>query len=567
MKQKNGPNLYVVGAPRAGTTFLYSALEQSPEVFAPPLKEPHFHLSNHWQVGGPEKEAFTKPLQKFHAGTVKSVWGGFETSDQKYRALYPSTQSAKFRLEGTPNYFREGELIAKNLADFVDDDVYAIATVRDPVDRILSHYRLFRQLGWENLEFKAAIEAGPERVAQGWAGTWDYVRYSEYAEPIAHWSKELGNRFRVISYEDLSISPQDVLADLTDWLGVPEIKDLPKNKFNSASRFDGITRTDAESAIVKTGRIDLARELAVVQGAHSSKIRRPLVTVGMPVRNGVQNIGDSLASLQAQTYRDVEIIVCDNASTDDTSEIIRKIAAADPRVILKTFEECVDIKQSYERALKACRGDYFLFAPADDKWAPDFIETAVARLQGNPDAAVCCGRVELFNDIGTTWTSGGLKRIKGHRSKRWRRALMQMDASRLYGLIRSTALHDLFPDDDPEGWDHYAAAKLALHGDVEVLDMTVMYRHQTPTDSYRERMLKQEKTFWGQVFFMRHITQMFHDDPDIDTKPIGARFALWGFVLVHANLSLRGRGPVLGLLRWALNRSGKVCVVIAKVAS
>jgi glycosyltransferase involved in cell wall biosynthesis len=529
------------------------------------VKEPHFHLRDAWTVGGPEREAFTRPLRKFHAGRATSVWGGLETSETHYRALFEPGQSAKFRLEGTPNYFREPDLIASRVSDFVDEDVYAIATVRDPVDRILSHYRLFRQLGWEDLEFEDAIKAGPDRVSRGWAGTWDYVRYSEYADPIAQWSQELGSRFRVVSYDDLAASPIDVMADLTEWLGVSDVTAVPKNKFNSASRFDGITRERATKAISELGRIDLDRELAVLQSAQNPKIRRPRVTVGMPVLNGGQNIAAALASLQQQTYRNLQIVVCNNASSDGTAEIVREIAAKDPRVILRNFDERVDIKQSYERALDSNDGEYFLFAPADDRWAENFLAAAVGRLQGNPDAAVCCGRIELFDDAGKTWPSGGLKRIRGHRSSRWRRGLLQMDASRLYGLIRSTALPDLFPDTSPEGWDHFAAAKLAWHGEIESLDMTAMYRHQTPIDLYRKRMFAQEPTFWGQVFFMRHVAQMFRDDPDIDTRPIGAKLALWGFTLVHVNLALRHRGPLLGVLRWVLNRSGRVCTALAKV--
>ncbi len=562
----NGPNLYVLGAPRAGTTYLFSALSQSPDVYVPPLKEPHFHLRDHWQLQGPEREAFTKPLQQYHAGKKKSVWGGMETDEQAYRDFYAPGSAAKFRMEGTPNYFREADLIAQSIDGFVDEPVFAIAIVRNPVERIVSHYRLFRQLGWETLDFEAAIHAGPERVAKGWAGTWDYVRYSEYAEPSARWAEVLGDRFRVVSYSDLSFSPRALLADLSGWLGIAEGDELPLNTFNSAARFDGITMQDAEEIISRTQRVDLEREHAMVAKASQTKFTRPVVSVGMPVRNGAKSIVEAIASVQAQTYSDINIVVCDNASTDETVQIVQGIAAKDPRVSLQAFEEGVDIKQSFERAARTCTGDYFLFAPADDMWTPDFVEAAVGRMQGNPNAAVCCGRIELFDEAGHRWNSTGLKKVHGPQYKRWRLALMQMDASRFYGLIRATALHGMFPKDAPEGWDHYAAAKLAWHGDVEVVDMTAMHRHQTPTEVYKVRMLEQERSFWGRVFFMRHVARMFRDDPDIDTKPMGARMALWGFVLVHVNLALRGGSKALSPLRWVLTRAGKICVLFAKLS-
>ncbi|MCZ4350911.1 glycosyltransferase [Roseovarius aestuarii] len=561
----NGPNLYVLGAPRAGSTYLFSALAQSPEVFVPPVEEPHFHLRDHWRLNGPEHDAFTKPLCRYLNGKAKSAWGGMITEEKTYRQLYVQGATAKFRMDGTPNYFREADLIAHNVDSFVDETVFAIAIVRDPVERILSHYRLFRQLGWETLEFEEAILAGPERVARGWAGTWDYVRYSEFSKPSEHWARVLGDRFRLVSYHDLSIAPRDVMSDLADWLGIHAGEELPKDKFNSAARFDDMTRSQAESIISKTGRIALDQERDMVENARNSKLTAPLVSVGMPVRNGAKSIGTAIASLQAQTYRNIKIVVADNASTDQSAQIVRKIAASDNRVILQSFDEYVDIKNSFERAAKTCDGDYFLFAPADDTWAPDFIEMAVGRLQGNPNAAVCCGSIELYDDAGHTWPCNGLKAVQGPQSKRWRRALLQMDASRIYGLIRSSALVDLFPDDDPEGWDHFSAAKLAWHGDIEIIDMTVMSRHQTPIEYYRAKMFDQERTFWGQVFFMRHVARLFRIDPDIDTTSFGARMALWGFVLVHVNLALRGRGRAFSLLRWPLKRLGKACVVIARL--
>lgn len=564
MMANDGPNLYLLGAPRAGSTYLYSAIGQSPDVFAPPIKEPHFHLRDHWCIKGPENEAFTTPIAKLRTGKTKSAWGGMETDEAQYRALFAPGGSLKFRLEGTPNYFREPDLIGQDIVDFVDDDVFAIATLRDPVDRVLSHYRLFKQLGWETLGFEDALNAGPDRVAQGWAGTWDYLRYSEYAEPAQKWARLLGDRFRVVSYDDLAISPHGLLTDIADWLGVAT-NGLPSNQFNTASRLDSLTRQEAEQIVARTGRIDLDRERAIVAGSRLTKLSRPLVTVGMPVRNGAQGIANSIASLRAQTYENIEIVVCDNASTDETGDIVREIAKLDARVKLVEFTECVDIRQSYERAITARSGEYFMFAPSDDRWAEDFIASAVGRLQGNPYAALCCGRIELFDDHGNTWSSGGLKKIRGHSQKRWRLALLQMDASRIYGLIRSSALKGVFPDDDPEGWDHYAAAKLALHGDVEVIEMTAMYRHQTPMEIYKKRMFEQEPSFWGRIFFMRHIAQMFRNDPEIDTHPFGAKLALWGFVLAHANLALRGQGLGRNILRLCLNRSGRLCAKLAKV--
>ena len=72
----DGPNLLLIGAPRSGTSFLHQRLAGHPEIFAPRIKEPHFHLADRWPLGGPEADAFRQPIAEFVAGRRRSVWGG-----------------------------------------------------------------------------------------------------------------------------------------------------------------------------------------------------------------------------------------------------------------------------------------------------------------------------------------------------------------------------------------------------------------------------------------------------------------------------------------------------------
>ena len=58
----------------------------------------------------------------------------------------------------------------------------------------------------------------------------------------------------------------------------------------------------------------------------------PRVSIGLPVYNGARYLRECLDSLVAQTYRDIEIVICDNASTDDTESICREFALSDARI-------------------------------------------------------------------------------------------------------------------------------------------------------------------------------------------------------------------------------------------
>jgi len=557
------PNLLIVGAPRAGTTFLSAAMSSVPGIFVPRVKEPHYHLADRWPLGGPEAETFTRPIAEYLAGRRRKVWGGLITSEAAYRSLYADAGQATWRIEATPNYFAEGGFMARRLADRLGPNLRVIVALRDPVARAVSHYRLFRQLGWEDRLFAEAIALGPERVRNGWAPTWDYLRYSAIVDPLAEWRAVFGSRLHTVTAEAIRYTPHETFAAMGDWLGLPMAGvDLAAERNAS----DGGEDTDlavAERAVAAEGRLNLSAERAALAEVRATEVPLPLVSVGMPVRNGETTIGTALDSLSQQTYPALEVVVCNNASTDGTAEVVRQRAAADPRIQLVQFDAPADIQTSYRRALDSRRGTYFLFAPADDSWAPDFLARAVARMQADHALAVCCGEILQIDEKGRERPSRGVRPINGTPQQRWRRALtLSYDASRLYGLLRSTALEDIIPTTAPEGWDHYTAAKLALRGPVAVIDALAMRRHRTPFTVYRARIVVQEPTPTARLLAMRRVADLFRADPEIRSDDFPGRIALAAFVLLHLQAGLTA--PGLSPLRWIVRRVARLLGGLAR---
>jgi succinoglycan biosynthesis protein ExoO len=102
------------------------------------------------------------------------------------------------------------------------------------------------------------------------------------------------------------------------------------------------------------------------------KIPPPLVSVVMPAFNAAQTIEVAARSVLAQSYANLELIVCDDASTDDTAERIRSYR--DPRVSLVTNPENVGEGRARDRAIAASRGDWIAVLDADDAWAPQRLQ-------------------------------------------------------------------------------------------------------------------------------------------------------------------------------------------------
>lgn len=116
----------------------------------------------------------------------------------------------------------------------------------------------------------------------------------------------------------------------------------------------------------------------------------PLVSIGLPVYNGEKYLSEAIDSILGQTYRNLELIICDNASTDRTEEICRAYAARDPRVRYYRNERNLGAAPNYNLCFARARGKYFKWSAHDDRITPDFVAKAVAKLESNANAVLCC---------------------------------------------------------------------------------------------------------------------------------------------------------------------------------
>jgi glycosyltransferase involved in cell wall biosynthesis len=124
------------------------------------------------------------------------------------------------------------------------------------------------------------------------------------------------------------------------------------------------------------------------------------VTIGVPVYNGQKYIRFTLDSLIAQTMSDIEIIVTDNCSTDNTPQIVAEYAARDPRVKYVRNSTNVGPARNYNKSLDLARSPYFKWNPADDVCAPDFIEKCVKVLDEDPSVVLVYPRTCVIDTVG-----------------------------------------------------------------------------------------------------------------------------------------------------------------------
>lgn len=110
----------------------------------------------------------------------------------------------------------------------------------------------------------------------------------------------------------------------------------------------------------------------------------PRVSVGVPVYNGADVIRQALDSLLGQSFKDFEILISDNCSSDETAAICNEYAAIDPRIHYVRQRENLGAAGNFRYVLENSRGEYFFWNAADDIRSPDFIEVNVNFLDMSP---------------------------------------------------------------------------------------------------------------------------------------------------------------------------------------
>jgi glycosyltransferase involved in cell wall biosynthesis len=109
-----------------------------------------------------------------------------------------------------------------------------------------------------------------------------------------------------------------------------------------------------------------------------------LVTIVMPVYNHEEFVGQAIEDLLAQTYRDIEIILVNDGSIDDSYNIMMTYAERDPRIICVTKEHG-GCGSALNLGFSLARGKYGTWVSSDDRKYPEFVETLVNYLEDHPD--------------------------------------------------------------------------------------------------------------------------------------------------------------------------------------
>lgn len=130
--------------------------------------------------------------------------------------------------------------------------------------------------------------------------------------------------------------------------------------------------------------------IAVEQHPISLPDGAPLVSIVMPAWNRETVIADAIASVQAQTFTEWELVVVDDGSTDSTADVAARLAASDPRVRVLRAEHA-GVCAARNAGITEARGRYVAFLDTDNSWRPRFLELTIKAMDADHLEFAYCG--------------------------------------------------------------------------------------------------------------------------------------------------------------------------------
>ena len=126
------------------------------------------------------------------------------------------------------------------------------------------------------------------------------------------------------------------------------------------------------------------------------------VSVIMPCYNSSRYLSASIEGVLAQTYRNLELIIVDDASTDGSLEIAREWQQLDDRITIQTHKENRGLAATRNTAIHASTGEYIAFCDSDDIWFPNKLEAQLAEFVRIPSAGLVHSDALIMDSNGQT---------------------------------------------------------------------------------------------------------------------------------------------------------------------
>jgi glycosyltransferase involved in cell wall biosynthesis len=227
---------------------------------------------------------------------------------------------------------------------------------------------------------------------------------------------------------------------------------------------------------------------------------KPLVSIGMPVYNGERFIKKAIESILAQTFEDFELVISDNASTDNTKNICQQYTEKDSRIKYYRSRENHGAAWNYNYVYRLSKGKYFKWASHDDICDSTFFDKCIKKIDKN-NAIVLCYPKTLIIDEKSNILKKDPKELNLKENRPYKRFKSYLkksggECNAIFGIIRSSALKKTSLIKNFVGSDITLLAQLSLLGTFAEIQEELFYRRDHPNTSGRANPDPSRATEW-----------------------------------------------------------------------
>ena len=239
----------------------------------------------------------------------------------------------------------------------------------------------------------------------------------------------------------------------------------------------------------------------------------PRISIGIPVYNGEKFIRKCIESVLQQTYKNFELIISDNASTDSTPDICKEFLKKDNRITFVRQNENMGPNWNFNFPLEKANGEYFVWLVADAIISPEFIEKNIAVLESQDNTVGCISKIkidhtcvdkfktekEVLKKIGLVYRPSnafggeGVLEITGSYMERIRKYLKHFPWEMFYAVYRTKLLRESFVHDFFVGSDASLVLSVLKHGEIQVVDQILL--ESFPVGGSSEGMMQLTRKF------------------------------------------------------------------------
>jgi len=213
----------------------------------------------------------------------------------------------------------------------------------------------------------------------------------------------------------------------------------------------------------------------------------PRLSIGLPVYNGENYLAEALDALLDQTYKDFELIISDNASTDRTEQICREYEARDQRIRYIRQPINLGAGPNHNAVFHESRGELFKWASHDDLYGRDLLEKCIEALDAKPDVILAHSWQAIIDGEGKIVLpiDYPLATDDPRAPVRFQSMLFTVGGDDFYGVMRSDVLRKTPLQQSYHHADRTIVSELALHGRFYQVPEVLYYRRDHPDRAER----------------------------------------------------------------------------------